>query len=96
MTRLVEANMNATAATKCAPFIDQRPSRGQCRKGARGADSPESGGQTDAFGILTTQVWREPALGTNACIMALIKYPSTKAQPDFQKKNGGRLGRLAK
>jgi hypothetical protein len=24
-------------------------------------------------------------LGTNACIMALIKYPSTKAQPDFQK-----------
>jgi hypothetical protein len=24
--------------------------------------------------------------GTKACIMALIKYPNTKAQPDFQKK----------
>jgi hypothetical protein len=67
-------------------FHDQRSSRSQCRRGARGADSPESGGQTAAFGIRTTQVWREPALGHKRLYHGADKVSQHESPAGFPKK----------
>ncbi|MFO7598147.1 MAG: hypothetical protein R6W92_17625 [Desulfocurvibacter africanus] len=67
-------------------FYDPRPSRSQCRKGARKADSPKSGGQTDAFGIRNTQARREPALGHKRLYHDADKVSQNESSAGFSKK----------
>lgn len=52
----------------------------------RGADSPESGGQIDALGILTTQIWCEPAPGHKRLYHRIDKVSQRENPAEFPKK----------
>jgi len=85
ITRLVEANIKATAATKCAPFSNKDRAVARAAKEHEEDIAPNN---VDKERLLKS---RAPMYGVNrrletkAWIIALTKYPSTKAQPAFQK-----------
>ena len=88
MTRLVEANMKATAAKKWATCMirvraEDNPAKEQDELMAPttlpGFHFSRQGSQVAGRGSLP--------LGRTASITALMKSPSTKAQPDFQNKS---------
>ena len=86
MTRLVEANIKATAATKWAPFTISALAVAKAAKEQDELIAPNNVARLTLFVPALPKYGVSFPLGTNAWIMALIKYPSTKAHPDFQKK----------
>jgi hypothetical protein len=78
--------MKATAATKCAPFITSARAAARAAKEQEELMAPKAVARPTLFKSTLPRYGVSLPLGTNACIMALIKYPRTKAHPDFQKK----------
>ena len=85
MTRLVEANINATVLMKCAPFWKRDLA---AAKAANEQEEEMEPNKVESEILLTFPLpicWVNFFFGTKAWIIELIIYPNTKAQPDFQK-----------
>lgn len=86
ITRFVEANMNATEEMKCAPLAKRLLAVARAAKEQELEADPKTA-EIETLCKPPPPICRVKGfLGTNACIIALIEYPSIKAHIDFQKK----------
>src|SRR6056297_3336539 len=85
ITRFVEANINATPAIKCAPFLMRARAAASAAKEQEDEAAPKN--------VDSEMLFRSPSpmyrvsfpFGTNAWIIPDTKYPRINAHPDFQK-----------